>query len=373
MNNSGTGAMSFSDYYRNYYRSIFDRVYITESASHLAPAVRAAERVGLPVFGAESEKDVPPEHLNSRTLLVTSRKGETVGKCPGTRKHICCNYITIDLYTGCTLGCSYCIMKSYLNFAPVKVYADSKPAIEELRKIALLNRDRIVRAGTGEVGDSLQFDPLFEMTEEFISSLSDLDNFYFEAKTKTCFVDHLLDIGKKGNAVIGFSLNPDTIAREEEKDAFTIEERLYAAEKAAAAGYNLSFHFDPVICMEGWEELYLGTAEMLSRFDRKKIKWISIGTLRYPPALKDKIGDRPYIYDEFVSCADGKYRYMQKRRKEAYLLLYEKLRKVTGSSVYFCMENSAVWNYAAGGVPGSLESARWLFRKVRGVRSRYQP
>jgi hypothetical protein len=64
---------------------------------------------------------------------------------------------------------------------------------------------------------------------------------------------------------------------------------------------------------------------------------------------------------------------MQKRRKEAYRLLYEKLRKVTGSSVYFCMENSAVWNYAAGGVPGSLESARWLFRKVRGVRSRYQP
>ena len=193
-----------------------------------------------------------------------------MGKCPGTRGHICCNYITADLYEGCTMGCSYCIMKSYLNFAPVTVYADPGPAVAEIRRIASLNGDRIVRAGTGETGDSLQFDPLFEMTEEFITGLSDVENLYFEAKTKTCFVDHLLSIKKKGNAVISFSLNPESVVSAEETDAFPLEDRLEAAARVSSSGYNLAFHFDPVICEEGWEEKYLETAEKLSRFPGEK-------------------------------------------------------------------------------------------------------
>ncbi len=364
--------MKFSDYYKNYYESIFDRIYISEDVLNLPPAVRASERLELPLYVIATEKEISPDHLNSRTLYITKRKGQTVGKCPGTRGHICCNYVTIDLYNGCTLGCSYCIMKSYLNFAPVTVYADTEPAVEELKRIARLNRDRIVRAGTGETGDSLQFDPLFEMTEDFIRGLSGIDNIYFEAKTKTCFVDHLLDIENKGNAVISFSLNPESVVEAEETEAFSLDERLDAALKAVSAGYNLAFHFDPVICGEGWEEEYLETADKLSQFPKGKIKWISLGTFRYPPALKDKIGQRPYLFDEYVPCRDGKYRYVQKRRKEVYRLLYEKLTQVSGgASVYMCMESSPVWKHAAGGVPGELENVKWLFKKIKGVSGRF--
>lgn len=356
--------MIFSDYYKN----IFKRVYVTQDAINLPATKRALEKLSLiPVLTIESEKDIPATSLNSSTLVITcrSRKGQTVGRCPGTKGHICCNYITADLYLGCTLGCSYCIMRSYLNFAPITVYADAKPAIEEIRRIALLNQDKIVRVGTGETGDSLQFDPLFEITEEFITGLSDLENVYFEAKTKTCFVDHLLEIKNKGNAAIGFSLNPQDIIDAEEKEAFSLEERLEAAGKGETAGFNLTFHFDPVICEEGWEAKYRDTVKKLSRFKKEKIKWVSIGTFRYPAELKEKIGQRPYLFDEFVPCADNKYRYLQKRRKEAYKFMYSLLRETTGSAVYFCMESAPVWRYAAGNTPEHLESVDWLFHHIK--------
>ncbi|MCL2293740.1 MAG: radical SAM protein [Spirochaetes bacterium] len=356
--------MKFSDYYKN----IFARIYISKDAVPYPEAQKAMERLSLPVTEVVSEKEVPAEHLNSKTLFITKRKGANVKRCQGvTKRHICCNYLTVDLYEGCTLGCSYCIMKSYLNFSPVTVYIDPASSVIELRKIALQNKERIVRVGTGEVGDSLQFDPLFEMTAEFIYGLADIENIYFEAKTKTNFVDHLLEIKNKGNAVISFSLNPNEIILAEEPDAFSLAARIEAAAKAVKAGYNLAFHFDPVIGAEGWGKKYLATIEELSVFPKEKVKWISIGTVRYPPDLKDKIGERPFLLDEFVPCADGKYRYLQRRRKEIYRKLYRKLRDITNSSVYFCMESDTIWDYAAGAVPGKLPETAWLFRKTKGV------
>ena len=358
--------MKFSNYYKNYYTNIFDRIYISEDALSYPESQKAIERLSLPVKEVTSAKDISKEHLNSKTLFITKRKGAAVKSCPGTKKHICCNYLTVDLYEGCTLGCSYCIMKSYLNFSPVTVYVDSSSSIEAIKKIALNNKDRIVRVGTGEVGDSLQFDPLFEMSAYFIKGLADVENIYFEAKTKTCFVDHLLEIENKGNSVISFSLNPEKIVSAEETDAFSLKERLDAASKVVKAGYNLAFHFDPVICEEEWEKHYLDTIEKLAAFPKEKIKWISIGTLRYPHDLKEKIAqaERPYLLDEFVPCADGKYRYLQRRRKEIYRKLYTRLKDITNSSVYFCMESDTIWNYAAGNVPGKLPDTLWLFKRV---------
>ena len=360
--------MKYSDYYRDYYYSIFKRIYVIKDAVNEVSVQRAVKKLDkLPLHIIESKDDIPECDLNSSTLFIKKRIGETVGKCPGTNRHICCNYVTVDLYEGCTLGCSYCIMKSYLNFAPITVYADSKPAIDRIKKLAEVNADRYVRVGTGEVGDSLQFDPLFEMSADFIRELSAYENVYFEAKTKTDFVDHLLDIENKGNAVISFSLNPADTVREEEVDAFSLENRLKAAEKAVSAGYNLAFHFDPMICENNWEKRYLEVAEKLSVFPKGKIKWISLGTFRYTPSLKDRMQDRPYLYNEFVPCLDGKYRYLQTERKKIYKKMHDKLKEVTDAPVYMCMESSTVWRKAFGRVPGETEDLKWIFRKVRGV------
>ena len=362
--------MKFSDYYRDYYYSIFKRIYVIRDVLEEIPVQRAIDRLDrLPVKVIDTKDEIPENDLNSSTLFIKKRIGNTVGRCPGTHGHICCNYLTVDLYEGCTLGCSYCIMKSYLNFAPVTVYGDSRPAIDKIKELAELNSDRYLRVGTGEVGDSLQFDPLFEMTEDFIEELSGYDNVYFEAKTKSVFVDHLLDIKNKGNAVISFSLNPEDTVREEEPEAFSLSGRLEAAEKAVRAGYNLAFHFDPIICENNWEPRYLEVAEKLSVFPRDRIKWISLGTFRYTPSLKDRMQDRPYLYNEFVPCRDGKYRYLQKVRREVYRKMHEKLKEATGAPVYMCMESSTVWKKAFGKVPGETDDLKWIFRKVKGVKN----
>jgi len=83
-------------------------------------------------------------------------------------------------------------MESYLNFSPLTVYLEPERSIARLQELARQNSDITIRAGTGEVGDSLLLDPLFGLSEVFITALSASANVYFELKTKTHFGDHSL-------------------------------------------------------------------------------------------------------------------------------------------------------------------------------------
>jgi spore photoproduct lyase len=252
-------------------------------------------------------------------------------------------------------------MQSYLNFAPLTVYVDTAGPIAEIRRQALEQPGRFFRIGSGEVGDSLLLDPIFGLTAELIRGLSDLPNVAFEAKTKTSFVDHLLDIGDKGQAVIGFSLNPGAFSDDEGISA-PVTERISAAARAAQAGYRIAFHFDPIVRIDAWEREYAKLIGLLRDIPEEQVAWISMGTIRYTHGLRDRIVSRPYLYDEFVPGKDGKYRYLQRIRTAMYTRILAELRLVFAKApVYLCMESEAVWERVFGTVPERLPELAHVF------------
>ena len=352
----------------SYYTELIHRVYVEKGVVESPYMRRAAEQLpGVPIHTVQSRKQIPQKDLNRHTLFVGGPRGKTVTRCPGSRGHICCNYITVDLYLGCTLGCGYCIMESYLNFSPLTVYLEPEESVARLQELARQNNDITIRAGTGEVGDSLLLDPLFGLSEVFITGLSSFANVYFELKTKTHFVDHILNVEQKGNAVIGFSVNPQAYIDAYEPNASTLSERLEAAGKALGAGYKLAFHFDPIFFSENWEEEYLGLVQALSPLPSERIAWISLGTMRYTPGLKQKLGEQAFLYEEFVPCRDGKFRYPQKLRFPIYRTLYEALSRELSAPIYLCMESPAIWRTVFGDVPGKIDGLRAIFTRARSV------
>ena len=352
----------------SYYSNNIAALYIDADALELEPVQRAISKLThLRPQRVTSVAEIPAAHRNLRTLYVSSFRGAPLSACPGTRVHRCCNYHTVDLYAGCPLGCSYCIMQSYLERSAVTVYADPAPAIAAIRAQALGAPDVPLRVGSGETGDSLLLDPLFEITRRYISELADLPNVHFEAKTKTDFVDHLLDVEPKGNAVIGFSVNARQFAVEEGASA-SLAQRLDAASRAARAGYRVAFHFDPMFrsgspAGSPTAAAYREVARQLAAaVDAERIAWISLGTLRYTPALKAHI-KRPYIHDEFVGCADGKFRYIQRERVALYRGVASALQQhlCPQPPIYLCMESETVWQRVFGLLPQQLNGLETLF------------
>ncbi len=329
----------------SYYKSRFTRFYAERAVAGREAVGRAARRLGLqtPIV-IESREELPEEHRNEHTLVAVPTRGNAVDRCPGSRGHVCCNYLTIDLYAGCTLGCSYCIMQSYRNFAPLVVNVETEPIIAAVQTIAAANPGRRIRVGTGQIGDSLQLDPLFELSRELIEAFAAEPRVELELKTKTDFVDHLLNLPRKGNAIIAFSLNPPELVGAEEPETASVERRLAAAERALEAGYRVAFHFDPIIRVAEWQAWYRAVIERLRGFPAERIAWVSLGTVRFTTALRDAVPPRAYMFDEFVPSRDGKLRYLQPERVETYRYVRRVLERAIGRvPVYLCMESPAVW------------------------------
>jgi len=106
----------------------------------------------------------------------------------------------------------------------------------------------------------------------------------------------------------------------------------------------------PIIHYEGWEDGYAKIIDdLMAHIDRKKIAWISLGSLRFPPALKPVIQKRfpqtKIIYDEFITGKDGKLRYPKPLRLRLFQQVFGDLKKAGGGEipVYFCMESRDIW------------------------------
>ena len=104
--------------------------------------------------------------------------------------------------------------------------------------------------------------------------------------------------------------------------------------------------------------------DKLARFDPQRVVWISLGTFRYTPALKDRMQDRFYLYGEFVPCRDGKFRYLQRRRAGMYSFLVDRIRSRIDAPVYFCMESADIWKKTRGTGPLRLPRIRDIFKRI---------
>src|SRR5690606_14101973 len=144
------------------------------------------------------------------------------------------------------------------------------------------------RIGTGEYTDSLALEKLTGLSSILVDFFSRKPNATLELKTKSDNVESLLDLDHRGRTVISWSVNPPFVTQNIEHDTASLERRLAAAQKAQAAGYRLGFHLDPLIFFEGWEEAYHSLIDLIfEHVDPNRVAWISTGSFRYAPGLKE--------------------------------------------------------------------------------------
>lgn len=282
-----------------------------------------------------------------RAIIFTINNGRFLMPCPGTPRYICCGYYVLSPVENCPYNCTYCILNAYFKDRHIKIYLNVDDMIKELDDIARTNK--IKRIGTGEFSDSM-FELGASVYSEFLLEFFNKNkNIFLELKTKgknilPCFLE-----SKHKNIIFSWSMNSKKINQSEELGTSSIEERIALAKMVISKGYPISLHFDPIIEYDGWEKEYDETIKLIFKdLDSKAIKWISLGTLRFIPQLKEiakSIYPKTKIFDnEFILALDGKKRYFRKKRTEIYKKIYEIIRSYDNNVfVYLCMENEDVW------------------------------
>ena len=309
------------------------------------------------------------------TLLLAVQKGPFLRPCPGTPEYLCCGYQVLQVAVGCPLDCTYCVLQGYLNVPATTVFVNVEDLVAELETAWAAEPARVWRLGTGEFGDSLALDALMGLNERLIPRFAGPRQAVLEIKSKWAGEEELtplLSLGPNSQVVFAWSLNPKEVISREERCTARLGKRLEAAARAAAAGFRLAFHFDPLIYYPGWEEAYRRTVARLGEVvPSRSLAWISLGGLRFLPALREVI-HRRFLWSrladqEMVLAPDGKLRYFKDLRVEMYARLKEWLAQaLPGALVYLCMESPRVWQGVFGFTPEGGGLARLLDGRVLG-------
>jgi len=337
------------------------KIIIEEGARHYGQSGRILKRLpDIAVEEADDDGSLQSEtqmDLDKETLRLLRFKGEFLKPCPGTKGYICCGYQILNVGTNCPIDCSYCILQAYFNKPSLRIFVNLENELEHIGKVIDSNPERIFRIGTGEFTDSLALDRVTGWSGLLASFFSNKKNVVLELKTKTDNIDGLLSSPYRERIIVSWSLNSADISSREEHGAVSIKKRLTAAKRCQEGGFNVAFHFDPLIHYRGWSEGYLETIELLDRYiDPRKVIWVSMGCLRYIPYLKSIIRKRhpgTHILDgEFINAEDGKMRYFKPVRLEMYSFMSRNLCKWHDDlGLYLCMESSDIWMSSLGWSP----------------------
>ncbi|MDZ7369584.1 MAG: DNA photolyase [candidate division KSB1 bacterium] len=351
-------------------------IFVEEAVSRSPLAQRVLQQFpDVPVEPAEADALLSGAAGRTRDLrgaiLLAKQRGPFLRLCPGTKHHLCCLYHNLDVVAGCDLDCSYCVLQGYLNTPLITVYCNWDDLFAELeKKFSSLNS--FFRVGTGELSDSLTFEPFLNLAPELVSFFAERRNAVLELKSKNVFVENLLGLRHNRRTIVSWSMNAEAVYQSDEGTSASPQERLQAAQKVQEAGYRLGFHFDPMIWYPKWEEGYREIVDQIFRVIRpQNIAWISLGALRYPAAFDDVIRknhpqSRIYL-GELLPGIDKKLRYFKPLRIEMFAKMYSWIRSYTTEApVYLCMESAEVWRRSFGWAPrSSAQLKRLLDDRVR--------
>ena len=309
-----------------------------------------------------------PVTRGKQTLILTQNKGAFIKGCPGTREYNCCGYEILHLASFCNMDCAYCILQTYFHPPVMQYFVNHADMWPELERIFTANH--ISRVGTGEFTDSMIWEGFSDLTRRLVQRFSQQDRAVLELKTKTLSVDTLKGLGHNRKTIVAWSLNTEKVIQTEERYTTTLTARLKAARRCVAWGYPIAFHFDPIVIYDGCESDYKHVIQQLfTHVSPRDIVWISLGTFRFIPALKQIIQERfpssGIVYHEFVPGLDGKMRYFKPLRMKIYKKIVQWIKAAAPDvCIYFCMEDDEVWESClgftpseAGGLPEMLDAS----------------
>jgi len=355
-----------------------DEIFIERSEldSPLARAVRERAGAGRAIHVVEDGRSVRGGSFaaGKRRLVLQRHRGSFLQACPaGTGGLVCCSYMVVNFASNCPYDCSYCFLQEYLADNPaLTAFTNVDEALREVATVVRAHPHKQFRIGTGELADSLALDPLTGLSRQIVPFFAGLENVTLELKTKSDCVEELVRLDPKGRVVVAWSVNAPTIVAEEEHGTASLAARLAAARRVLEAGYQVGFHFDPLVELDGWEREYAEVVERIfSAVDPARVAWVSLGALRLSPGLEGAMRRRErrsrVLGAELVAGEDGKARVWRGLRVRMYRHVVDCLRRVGGPfPIYLCMEGAGMWERVMGEVPSDralgmrlAAGARW--------------
>ena len=198
----------------------------------------------------------------------------------------------------CIYDCKYCFLQGMFRSANFVIFVNYESFMNEIKHLADSNKKKPMYFFSGYDCDSLAFEHITNFAETFIPFFKKFKNVNLELRTKSTKINSILKFKPKNNIIIAWSLNPDDIILEFEKNTPSLKNRLKAIKVLQNQGWKIGLRFDPIIYHRNFKKIYVKFFESIfSSIENKNIHSVTIGTLRFPKDYffnikKDKLFDK---------------------------------------------------------------------------------
>ena len=168
--------------------------------------------------------------------------------------------------------------------------------------------------------------------------------------TKSTNIERLLALDHHKHTILSWSVNPLEVCEIFEENVPSMDKRLEAMRRVASAGYPVRAVMMPIIPVEGWQEIYTAFTERL--IEDVRIQRLTLGgvciyrgarkLMERKMGLNNAISS--HIEDMPQRTRDGRARYAQALRKEAYSLIIEVAQRLRPDiELALCLEEFELW------------------------------
>jgi spore photoproduct lyase len=332
--------------------STSERRQFVERICRLYPEAEVRECLDTPHNRIELNETVALDmHKAGKKTLVFGELKSAV-RFSQEEGNTCPNYWHFSPYGFCPYGCKYCYLAGTqgVKFSPtVKIYVNLPEMLDEIDRIT--RRLKIPTAFyVGKLQDPLALDPLTVYSTILVPFFAKHLYARFILLTKSANVDRLLELEHRRHTILSWSVNPPEICEVFEENVPSMDKRLEAMRHTASVGYPVRAVMMPIIPVEGWQDIYTRFVRRL--LDTVPIQRLTLGGICiYRGARKlmeQKIGSNNPISSNIESLphkmGDGRARYSQALRREAYSIIIKAVRHLQPElELALCLEERELW------------------------------
>ena len=182
----------------------------------------------------------------------------------------------------CVFDCRYCFLQGMFNSANFVVFVNYEDFFRQIEKIIKRFPSDKITFFSGYDCDSLASESTTGFISEALKFFKNLNNAELEIRTKSTFIEPLLDNFIE-NGVVAYSLTPQKISSKFEIGVPDIEKRLRSIIRLANLGWKIGLRFDPIIYFRDWSQTYNRFFEYIFKnIPEKAIHSVTYGSIRYP-------------------------------------------------------------------------------------------
>lgn len=206
------------------------------------------------------------------------------------------------LVLNCLYDCDYCYLQGMFPSSHVVVFVNQQDFKDCVTEKA---QDGPLYLCISYDTDLLAFEGLFGLCSEWYRYVEMNPNVTVELRTKSANKQLMRKLPPLPNFVLAWTLSPDSVISQYEKDTPPLKARLDAVKMALEKGWKVRICIDPILYVEDWEDVYQELVDQIARsVDMSLVFQFSLGVFRMNNGYLKKIRRRgrtsSVLYDDFV-------------------------------------------------------------------------